>query len=83
MKTHSPMFYVHWTLAAGARAELPAEYPERAAYVEEGRSRVVRFRTPDDGLSTLTFLKDEAGEYVKARLVTASLQLDIVGTKRK
>ena len=25
---------------------------QRAAYVEEGRSRVVRFRTPDDGLST-------------------------------
>ncbi len=36
VKTHSPMFYVHWALAAGARAELPAEYPERAAYIVEG-----------------------------------------------
>ncbi|MCR5874633.1 pirin family protein [Phenylobacterium sp. J426] len=36
VKTHSPMFYVHWRLAAGAQAQLPAEYPERAAYVAEG-----------------------------------------------
>jgi redox-sensitive bicupin YhaK (pirin superfamily) len=36
VKTHSPMFYVHWRLAAGARAQLPAEYPERAAYIAQG-----------------------------------------------
>ena len=30
------MFYVHWHLIAGARAQLPAEYPERAAYVSQG-----------------------------------------------
>ena len=30
------MFYVHWALKAGARAQLPAEYPERAAYVAQG-----------------------------------------------
>jgi hypothetical protein len=36
VKTHSPMFYCHWRLAAGAQAELPAEYPERAAYVVDG-----------------------------------------------
>lgn len=36
VKTHSPMFYVHWRLKAGARAQLPAEYPERAAYVAQG-----------------------------------------------
>ena len=40
VKTHSPMFYVHWTLAAGAEAQLPAEYSERAAYVVEGRIEV-------------------------------------------
>jgi hypothetical protein len=40
VKTHSPMFYVHWRLAAGARAQLPAEYPERAAYVSEGEVEV-------------------------------------------
>ncbi|MBX3481795.1 MAG: pirin family protein [Caulobacter sp.] len=32
----SPLFYVHWELAAGATAALPAEYPERAAYVARG-----------------------------------------------
>ncbi|MES3027541.1 MAG: pirin family protein [Pseudomonadota bacterium] len=36
VKIHSPMFYVHWHLKAGARAQLPAEYPERAAYVSQG-----------------------------------------------
>jgi redox-sensitive bicupin YhaK (pirin superfamily) len=34
--THSPLFYAHWELAPGARAALPAEYPERALYVATG-----------------------------------------------
>jgi redox-sensitive bicupin YhaK (pirin superfamily) len=34
--THSPLFYVHYTLAAGARAAAPREYAERAAYVVDG-----------------------------------------------
>jgi len=34
--THSPLFYVHWQLDAGASAQLPAEYPERAAFVASG-----------------------------------------------
>ncbi len=33
---HSPMFYVHWRLKAGANAQLGAEYPERAAFVAAG-----------------------------------------------
>jgi redox-sensitive bicupin YhaK (pirin superfamily) len=33
----SPLFYVHWEMAAGAKAGLPAEYPERAAYVAVGK----------------------------------------------
>ena len=36
VKTLSPMFYVHWRLATGVKAQLPAEYPERAAYVAAG-----------------------------------------------
>ncbi|HEY1447078.1 MAG TPA: pirin family protein [Caulobacteraceae bacterium] len=40
VKTHSPMFYVHWRLDAGAKAQLPAEYPERAAFVTEGTVEV-------------------------------------------
>jgi redox-sensitive bicupin YhaK (pirin superfamily) len=41
VKVHSPMFYVHWRLDAGAKAQLPAEYPERAAYVVEGEVEVL------------------------------------------
>jgi redox-sensitive bicupin YhaK (pirin superfamily) len=40
VKTHSPMFYVHWNLKAGTKAELPAEYPERAAYIAAGSVEV-------------------------------------------
>ncbi len=40
VRTHSPMFYVHWQLEKGARAQLPAEYPERAAYVVAGAVEV-------------------------------------------
>jgi redox-sensitive bicupin YhaK (pirin superfamily) len=38
--THSPMFYVHWRLEAGAQAQLPAEYSQRAAYVVSGSVEV-------------------------------------------
>src|SRR5690606_15301177 len=36
----SPQFYVHWQLRAGSRVSLPAEYPERAAYVAEGEVEI-------------------------------------------
>lgn len=36
VRTHSPLFYVHSTLAAGAREQLPAGFSERAAYVIAG-----------------------------------------------
>jgi len=47
VKTHSPLFYVHWRLKAGAQAQLPAEYPQRAAYVAAGSVEVEnqRFRS--------------------------------------
>jgi redox-sensitive bicupin YhaK (pirin superfamily) len=48
VKTHSPLFYVHWQLRAGAKAELPAEYLERAAYIVTG-SAEVEGRTYDAG----------------------------------
>jgi redox-sensitive bicupin YhaK (pirin superfamily) len=34
--THSPLFYLHWQLAAGAKVQLPPAYSERAAYVVAG-----------------------------------------------
>lgn len=40
VKTHSPLFYLHWELATGSRAELPADYPERAVYVATGAIEV-------------------------------------------
>mgnify|MGYP002778418328 CR=1 FL=1 len=40
VKTHSPMFYLHWDLDAGARVELPADFPERAVYVAVGAVEV-------------------------------------------
>jgi redox-sensitive bicupin YhaK (pirin superfamily) len=40
VKVHSPMFYAHWKLDPGAKAQLPAEYPERAAYVVSGEVEV-------------------------------------------
>jgi redox-sensitive bicupin YhaK (pirin superfamily) len=38
--THSPLFYVHCTLDAGARLPLPDGYAERAAYVARGSIEV-------------------------------------------
>jgi len=38
--TYSPLFYVHWELQPEARAQLPAEYSERAAFVARGAVEV-------------------------------------------
>jgi hypothetical protein len=40
VKTYSPMVYAHWEMQPGARAGLPAEYPERAAYIAAGEVEV-------------------------------------------
>jgi redox-sensitive bicupin YhaK (pirin superfamily) len=37
VKTHSPLFYLHWALAEGAKVQLPSDYSERAAYVVSGK----------------------------------------------
>ena len=34
--TNSPLFYIHWELARGAKAQLPGGYAERGAYVVKG-----------------------------------------------
>ena len=36
VKTHSPLFYIHVVLQAGARFGLPKEHPERAIYIVSG-----------------------------------------------
>jgi redox-sensitive bicupin YhaK (pirin superfamily) len=40
VRTHSPLFYVHWRLQPHAQGELPDEYPERAAFVARGSVEV-------------------------------------------
>jgi redox-sensitive bicupin YhaK (pirin superfamily) len=40
VEARSPMFYLHWELAAGAHASLPDNYTERAAYVAAGALEV-------------------------------------------
>ena len=40
VQTHSPLFYLHVELQAGAKTTLPTGYPERAAYVVNGRVEV-------------------------------------------
>ena len=40
VQAHSPLFYVHWRLDAGAQAQLPAQYSERAAYIALGEVEV-------------------------------------------
>jgi len=37
VRTLSPLFYVHLTMATGSVASLPADHPERAAYIVSGR----------------------------------------------
>lgn len=36
VRTHSPMFYLHWELKPGARVSMPGGHAERAAYVVKG-----------------------------------------------
>ena len=40
VRTRSPLFYIHCELDAGARTQLAAQYPERAAYVAAGEVEV-------------------------------------------
>jgi hypothetical protein len=40
VKTHSPMFYVHWEMQPGTTGGLPSEHRERAAFVARGRVEV-------------------------------------------
>ena len=40
VKIHSPLFYVHVALDAGAHLQLPRECPERAAYLVSGAAEV-------------------------------------------
>jgi redox-sensitive bicupin YhaK (pirin superfamily) len=36
VRTHSPLFYVHWQLGQNAKVQMPSTYTERAVYVAAG-----------------------------------------------
>jgi hypothetical protein len=40
VKTHSPLFYIHWALEPGAKVSVPSGHAERAAFVVEGQVEV-------------------------------------------
>jgi redox-sensitive bicupin YhaK (pirin superfamily) len=71
VKTHSPMFYVHWALQPGAKAQLPAEYPERAAYVVEGQVEVDGHTY--QGGQMLVFLPGQPVTFTALRAATVML----------
>jgi redox-sensitive bicupin YhaK (pirin superfamily) len=74
VKTHSPMFYLHMTLAEGAACELPLNYPERAVYVVSG-SLSVEDQTAQAG-QMLVFKPGDGG---KLTAVTACVIMMLGG----
>ncbi|HTO52100.1 MAG TPA: pirin family protein [Myxococcota bacterium] len=72
--THSPMFYAHWELEPGARAELPDGHTERAAYVAAGRIEVGH-----DGFGTGQMLVFSAGTPVTVRALEPSIVMVLGG----
>jgi redox-sensitive bicupin YhaK (pirin superfamily) len=54
VSTHSPMFYAHVVLDVGALQALPANYPERAAYVVQGAVEVDQRRVEAGQLLVFT-----------------------------
>jgi redox-sensitive bicupin YhaK (pirin superfamily) len=58
VKVHSPLFYLHCSLQAGARTVLPAGYAERGAYIASGEVQVEGKRF--EAGKMLVFAKGEA-----------------------
>ncbi len=54
VKTHSPLFYLHWELQPGARIDVPAEYPEQAVYIVSGAARLDKTRLGPGQMAVLT-----------------------------
>lgn len=50
VRTHSPMFYVHWELRAGTKSVPPSGHTERAAYVAKGAVEVDGREIPEGAL---------------------------------
>ena len=74
VKAHSPLFYVHWALEAGATAALPAEYPERAAYVARGMVEIDGQSLHDGQMAVFA-----PGDTVVVRATTAAVVMLLGG----
>jgi redox-sensitive bicupin YhaK (pirin superfamily) len=64
VSTHSPLFYVHCELDAGATLQVPMEHTERAVYVAQGTVEIGG-TTVDAG--TMAVLSPSAAALVQAR----------------
>lgn len=51
--THSPLFYLHWDMQAGARRALSAQYSERAVYVVSGEIEIEGHIVPEGRMIVL------------------------------
>jgi redox-sensitive bicupin YhaK (pirin superfamily) len=71
VKTHSPLFYIHVNLDAGARFNLPKEHSERGVYVAKG-SIELSGRTYTSG-QMLVFAKEEEPTLLTKELSTVML----------
>lgn len=71
VKTHSPLFYLHWEMKAGARRSLSTQYPERAVYVAQGEVEVGGHRLIAGQMAVLQ--ADHTVEIVAIRPATVML----------
>ena len=74
VKAHSPLFYVHWVLEAGATAALPPEYSERAAYVARGLVEIEGQSLHDGQMAVFA-----PGDTVVVRAVTTAVVMLLGG----
>lgn len=58
VKTHSPLFYIHWKLEPGARVSMPSGHSERAAFVVSGEVEVDGRVLPEGQMAVFTKSSD-------------------------
>lgn len=71
---HSPQFYMHWDMDAGASRTLPAEYSERAVYVASGSAEVAGQRLESGQMAVLA-----GGRDVRVDALTAATVMVLGG----
>lgn len=74
VKVHSPQFYMHWDMDAGAARTLPPEYTERAIYVAAGSAEVAGQRIHAGQMAVL-----ESGRDVPVRTDEAATLMALGG----